>query len=141
VSQGRRDCKLCCNLGIFRIDPEADPAAAGGPAVFLPLAPGVENDMVGISDYLVKFPLPKSRGKGMDLTAELLPSEPGFEQAAGAGPLQVFADQGKEAEHRESLQGQEDPAAGPGAYLGQDPAIILDPLPLNQIAGRFQMEP
>jgi len=76
----------------------------------------------------------------MNRLAEFLKPQPRFICRTGCHAVQILPDQRKEAEHRKALQGQENPAAGPLAYSCQGPAVLLDLLPLDQVAGSFQSE-
>ena len=88
---------LCCDLGVSRIDPEADlhTAFPCHLSVFLKLIEGIEYDGVGILQYLPDFFFVVCRSEGVNLFFEFLISEPGFIETTGTCSVQIFAHHGK----------------------------------------------
>ncbi len=133
------------HLRVLRVDPHAAahlPAAPGddGPEP-VPLVEGIENEVVGIAEELVEFRIPVTRRVDVDLLAKLLPSESGLIDGARRNAAQVTADPGKEAEHGESLEGQDDPA--PGSVLNglQDRKITLQGSFVHHVGGSLDSSP
>ena len=129
-------------LAVLRVDAQAEaqprpprPRRLDQGLEAVPLAEGVEEDVIGEVEDPFQFLRTVSRGETVDLAAKVLPPQPGLVEAAGADPLEGAHDQGRQGEEGEGLEGQQDP--GPGFPLDpvEDPQIGGDARLVHDIAG------
>ena len=80
-------------------------------------------------------------GVDMNFSAELFPPQPGFVQGAGGGALEGFADQGKQAEHGETFQGENDFRAGAALDPVQHLEVRFDLARVHHITGSRDLTP
>ena len=114
--------------GDLRIDAESgfDVAAAAADEfeAAVPLADGVEGEVVGEGDDLGEIFVGEGWAVDVDFLAELFAGEHGFPRAAAAGTVEVLADERVGGPHAEALLGKED-AATCGCFDGGEVFEVL----------------
>ncbi len=117
--------------GDLRIDAEGgfDVAAAAADEfkAAAPLADGIEGEVVGEGDDFGEVFVGEGWAVDVDFLTEFFAGEHGFPRAAGAGTVEVLADERVGGPHAEALLGEEDAATGGGFDGGEVFEVPAEP--------------
>ena len=100
----------------------------------------VEHDVVAGLAQVANIRLTIPGGKGVHLPAqartERFAAQPRLMRRAGAHPVELLRQQGKNRMHGKALEGEQHPAPGPRLHVGEDGEIALEQPLVHHVARR-----